>query len=395
MEQKYIDAFKTYVTAGTYQAVADQYDINWKTAKIWVNKVLSDPEYAVFVQSCYDNGVDPNKVSHFWVKTDNVSMFVKNGEQETYENFRERLMDDIEKAAPVLDPYKREDLIDPHLLVIDPADVHIGKYASEWETGSTYNCEVALQRVIDSVVALVEKATAACQIVRLVSVVGNDILHIEHPHRKTTAGTPQDTDGQWWEMFLLAKRIYIGSINELIKHANVHVVFCPSNHDFVSGWMLADTIYSWFRKNENVSFGEDQRNVSIAHRKYILYGTNLIGFTHGDGAKEKDLPNLMQLEAREAWGQSKFSYWYVHHLHHKIRNVIGKESGRIEKDHTGVTVMRTSGASPAYNTYIETVRSPSPADSWHDRNGYKTAQAVEAFVHHPEYGQVARFTYNF
>jgi len=44
---------------------------------------------------------------------------------------------------------------------------------------------------------------------------------------------------------------------------------------------------------------------------------------------------------------------------------------------------------------VESLRSPSPADSWHHRNGYISTAAVEAFVHSKKHGQVARLTHNF
>jgi hypothetical protein len=45
---------------------------------------------------------------------------------------------------------------------------------------------------------------------------------------------------------------------------------------------------------------------------------------------------------------------------------------------------------------VETLRSPSGADSWHHRNGYQHApKAIEGFIHHPEHGQVARLTHLF
>ena len=40
-----------------------------------------------------------------------------------------------------------------HLLIVNPADIHIGKYASELETGEKYDCETAVSRVIEGVIA--------------------------------------------------------------------------------------------------------------------------------------------------------------------------------------------------------------------------------------------------
>jgi hypothetical protein len=76
----------------------------------------------------------------------------------------------------------------------------------------------------------------------------------------------------------------------------------------------------------------------------------------------------MSIEAKELWGDSEYRYFYTHHVHHKS-----------SKD--------------LISCSIETLRSPSPADSWHATKGYKSMEAVEAFIHSKEHGQVARITH--
>jgi hypothetical protein len=249
--------------------------------------------------------------------------------------------------------------------VIDPADIHIGKLASSFETGEDYNNQIAVQRVREGVKGILDK-TAGFNIDKILFIAGNDILHIDTPRRTTTSGTFQDTDGMWYDNFLIAKQLYIEILEMLVTVADVHFCFNPSNHDYTNGFFLADTIQSWFSKCKNITF-----DCSIAHRKYYTYGTNMIGSTHGDGAKAQDLPLLMAQESPLSWSQTKHRYVYTHHVHHKT-----------SKDYIGVTV--------------ESLRSPSGTDSWHHRNGYTgSPKAVEGFLHHPEHGQVARITHLF
>ena len=111
-------------------------------------------------------------------------------------------------------------------------------------------------------------------------------------------------------------------------------------------------------------------DTSMHHRKYFRYYNNLIGSTHGDGAKNNDLPLLMAHEAKE-WSECKHRYIYTHHIHHKQ-----------SKDIMSVT--------------IESMRSPSGADSWHMRNGYMHApKAIECFLHDKQHGQIAKFIHLF
>lgn len=286
-----------------------------------------------------------------------------------YNQIKTDLIKDIKKYAPVYKKITYKKNNDGHLLVIDPADIHIGKLSVKEETGFTYNIEEAKIRAVSGVMGIVNKSKGF-KIDKILLIIGNDIIHIDTPFRATTSGTPQDTDGQWWQMFREAKDLYIEIIEHLQQVAPVHVVYNPSNHDYSSGFMLADTISSWFSKNKNITF-----DVSISHRKYFLWGTNLISTSHGDGAKETDMPILMASEKPDLWAKSKFRYIYLHHIHHKKQ--IKWKSG---EDYHGATV--------------EYLRSPSEPDAWHDRNGFTSVpKAVEGFVHSKENGQVARITH--
>jgi hypothetical protein len=258
-----------------------------------------------------------------------------------------------------------------HLLVINPADIHIGKYANELETGEQYDCETAVVRVLEGIEGLIQKSKGF-DIDRVLFCVGNDVLHIDNVYNTTTKGTHQDTDGKWWEHYEIALMLYVKCIETLRQIAPVDVIHSMSNHDYQSGFHLAHTLKSWFRKTEDVSF-----DITVANRKYYNYGNNLIGLEHGDGAKMDKLPLLMAQEKPEMWSKSKFRYWYLHHIHHKV-----KHKWLDAKDYIGVTV--------------EYMRSPSSADSWHSRKGFCGAyKACEAFVHDKESGQVARLTHYF
>lgn len=280
------------------------------------------------------------------------------------EELRAKLLADLKDYSPVYPTIKRDKSKDGHCLVVDPADIHIGKLATAFETGVDYNSQIAVKRVKDGVQGILDKSSGF-NIDKIIFIGGNDILHTDTPTRKTTSGTPQDTDGMWYDNFLTAKQLYVDILEMLITVADVEFVFNPSNHDYMSGFMLADVIKTHFRLSKNISF-----DCSISHRKYSVYGNSIIGTTHGDGAKQVDLGQLMSIEAKEHWANSEHRYFYTHHVHHKTA-----------KDYINVTV--------------ESLRSPSPADSWHDRNGYVNKAAVEGFIHSKENGQVARLTHFF
>ncbi len=327
----------------------------------------------VFEAKLEDSNFNVNsKWSHGWLKTKEASIFIKNKEGIiSFDEMRAKFITEMSEYSPTYKKVKRKPIRDKHLLVIDIADLHIGKLADKSETGDSYNSDIGVKRALEGVNGILSKAKGF-PIDKILFIIGNDVLHIDNANKSTSAGTTQDVDGMWYKNYEIARDLYIKIIEMLVNVANVHVVHNPSNHDYISGFMLADSIYCWFRNHKNITF-----DVSNAHRKYFIYGKNLIGSSHGDGAKMADMPLLMANEAPSQWANTFYRYIYLHHIHHK--DVTKFKSG---KDYQGVTV--------------EYLRSPSGTDSWHHRNGYQHApKAIEAFIHNEELGQVARLTHLF
>ena len=355
---------KQIISQGLFEAT--QYENLRKYISGWTKSIKISKENPGLANECDVAGIPIDSVKHGWYKGKHWSIAFKADQEEgpTFEEMLKNHIEDVKSHTFKYEPIKREISQNGNLLVIDPADIHIGKLASSFETGEDYNNQIAVQRVLDGVDGILSKS-AGFNIDQIIFVAGNDVLHVDSPKRTTTSGTPQDTDGMWYDNFLIAKKLYIDVIDRLMQVADVHFMYNPSNHDYTHGFFLADSIKSWYKDCQNITF-----DVSIAHRKYYTYGTSLIGTTHGDGAKWQDLGKLAAVESPD-WSSTKHRYVYTHHVHHKI-----------VKDDIGVT--------------IESLRSPSGTDGWHHRNGYQHApKAVEGFIHSKEHGQVARFTHLF
>src|SRR5699024_8877419 len=140
-----------------------------------------------------------------------------------------------------------------HLLIVDPADIHIGKLCDSFEVGEDYNNQIAVKRVKEGVSGIIEKSKGF-KIDKILFIAGNDILHIDTPKRTTTSGTPQDTDSMWYSNFLVAKQLYIEILLQLLEIADVHFMYNPSNHDYTSGFFLSDVISTYFKDMENITF---------------------------------------------------------------------------------------------------------------------------------------------
>lgn len=376
------------------------------TSKDTVKRTLGRPELDFRNPETYDPEIqaaaaaggieDPRNLSHFWkiVKDDTgngYSLFIKNPKTgqdiSIYDLVRQSVLE--APVKPLRLPV-REPASGGHLLVIDLADVHFLKLCVQSETGHTYNREVARHRVIEGTKALLRMAKPM-GIGRILFVLGNDILHVDNARATTTSGTYQDSDGTIFQGFQDAAAAIEEAITECTRVADVDLVHCMSNHDWLMGWALSQAIAGRLRGNPRVRATE--YNLSEAHRKYYRFGNNLFGLTHGDGAKEEKLYGLMVKEAREHISECPNLYWFLHHVHHKDRKTRGEFAYLREKDHNGMTAhIGGSQMVEGGHLNIEYVRSPSAPDGWHDRNGYVNRQGVECFVHHPELGQRARFT---
>jgi hypothetical protein len=327
-------------------------------------------QYRAIKEESNEMGIDHQDVKHGWLKSKNASLFFanpdfKNKNHKDFEILKQGIVEIVKDSAPKYPELKRNKCEDGHLLVIDIADLHIGKLSSVFETGEEYNQEIAVQRAKDGMQGILDKSKGF-EIDMILFVAGNDILHTDNTRSTTTSGTPQDTDGMWYENFLKAKQLYIELLESLMSIAEVRVMYNPSNHDYTHGFFLMQLIEAYFSNCKHISF-----DVNLRHRKAYKYYNNLIGTTHGDGAKTDNLPILLATEFPLMWSTTERRYIYSHHLHHKVA-----------KDYIGVT--------------FEALRSPSGTDSWHHKNGYQYApKAVEGFVHHKVHGQVARITHNF
>ncbi len=321
------------------------------------------------LKECEESGIDFNTIKHYWYKSKKFSIFAKPNKltQEDLLKSIEELITSYSPKYPEINYPKRKE---PHLLIINPADVHIGKYSNSKETGLDYNIEIAKDRVREGVKGIIEKAEGF-EIEKIVFCIGNDILHVDGINKTTTKGTLQDQDGAWFEHFTEALSLYVEIIEMLIQIAPVEAIHSMSNHDYVSGFHLAHALKSWYRNSNSVKVDANPNP-----RKYFKWKNSLIGLTHGDGPKLNNLPLLMAQERPNLWAGTKYRYFYLHHIHHKQRYKF-----LTSIDNIGVT--------------IEYLRSPSNADSWHHQKGYTgSIKAVEGFIH-SKFGQIAHLTHIF
>jgi hypothetical protein len=325
-------------------------------------------------------GFDPLKWELISCKTRrndwDVTMKLTNGDGEGYYPHREtnhqyKIELSVKPIQEVLtsDYIKKvfEELVTPKLskvkyipgrlmLELPIMDLHLGKLAWAEETGQDYDLKIAEQLYRETVLDILGKV-AQCnfKIDRIVFPVGQDFYHVDNDQSKTTAGTQVDTDSRWQKMYRKGVELLVWTIEELRQLAPVEVMYVPGNHDHQYSYFAVYTLLAHFRDCEGVTV-----DISPTPRKYIRYGVNLIGLSHGKEGKR--IEHLMQQERPQDWGKTQYREWHLGDLHHEEATEIG-----------GIKIRRIS--------------SITATDAWHAEKGYRAIRMAQAFIWDKEKGR--------
>ena len=230
-----------------------------------------------------------------------------------YRLLRETLLNEFSELA--IEPYKEPKLSkfakadNSYALVISPTDFHYGKGSWEDETGEGYNLETAKHRLMLQTQNLIERLPGRPE--KIVIGTGSDWFHVDNDLGLTTKGTPQDMAASPAQILRDGAHLARQHIEMLAKVAPVEVVFMRGNHDRHTSVALMIYLQAVYEDSDRVTITDD-----LKLRQYMKWGNNLLGFTHGDGVRNTDLPGVMAHEAREDWGDCEHHVWFHGHLHH-------------------------------------------------------------------------------
>ena len=187
-------------------------------------------------------------------------------------------------------------------------DLHYGKYASGNLTNDAYDY-IEAEKCFCTIISEAIEDIKSRKVEKILMPIGNDLLHFDNVQGTTTRGTAQDTNMRHQEMFKGCVEMLINGITALSKFAPVELMYVPGNHDFSSSWHVVMTLWAYFHEDPNVLV-----DVDMHPRKYCEWGNSLIMYTHGD-KEGKRADKVMQVEAREAWGRTKYHEAHLAHLH--------------------------------------------------------------------------------
>lgn len=207
----------------------------------------------------------------------------------------------------------------PFCAVLSIQDFHLGRFASKLEVGKNTNIETQERQIIECNQDLISKVTKFGRPKELFLTIGGDFANSDNAKLTTTNGTPQDSLPSHTLIQVKAAMIIIKIIDMWRQVCDVvRLVPTGGNHDkdfSVSQFLFAS---AWFKDCDDVVTFFDDENQTLAGRQYRTFGTNLLAFAHGDGAKIRNMPAIIANEARELWGQTKHTTVLTGHHHYRI-----------------------------------------------------------------------------
>jgi hypothetical protein len=256
-------------------------------------------------------------------------------------------------------------------LLFEPAifDLHVGKLAWKEETGETYNSGEAVKRFVTANEVLLGRVDIN-RIERILLPLGNDMVHIDNKAGMTANGTPQDTDGRYYQMIRTTKHMVIDTIDKFLDIAPVDVMIIPGNHDYTTMFNIGEILDAWYRNTNMVNIFN-----APTQRKFYQYGKVGLMFTHGDEEKIADLPQIFANSNKKLWYETEFRQIQLGHFHKR-------------KQIQYLTMDSFPGVE------VKIMSSLSGTDAYHARKGYSSPKKAEALMFHKDEGQVGEFFYN-
>jgi hypothetical protein len=197
--------------------------------------------------------------------------------------------------------------------------------------------------------------------------INGDFFNSDGSSSTTTKGTPQSDDTRWQKAFTTGWKLIRDGVDYCKQFADVEVVINSGNHDTVSAFMMGEVLSAWYAEDLHVRVDNSPR-----HYKYKQYHSNMIGITHGNGARLEQLPLLMATDAPELWAATKHREFHVGHLHGSSTRGFQTESTR-----PGCKVVVCPALCP-------------PSD-WTVMAGYRSVPEAQSFLWHKTNGRVASF----
>lgn len=281
--------------------------------------------------------------------------------------FVRELVEELKQYSPQIPANVLKLTTERNALLVNLSDLHLGRLSWAVETGfGNYDIKIATSIVNEAVDVLLKRASGY-NIEKIYFLIGGDYFNYNtsNPFPQTVNGTPQESDVRQPRMFRIGRQLACKQIERFATHAPVEVIIISGNHDHELIFGLGEVLEAKYENNQMINVNNIPRM-----RKYVTYGTCLIGATHGKYEKRTELPMLMANEAKEDWAKTTHRYFHIGHRHHEVT-----------EDKQGVILL----SSPT----------PAEVDSHEAKMGYTMSnRAIKGYIYNYNDGEIASLTHN-
>ena len=272
-------------------------------------------EFKVFIK---ENGLKLHDIDtvKFWQNFKGEKRFSVNTKKQWYDN-KENLLEDFRKIVadykmPTHNPKVKPNKGDS-VAVINLYDAHIDKLVLVDETNPSGSVETNCELFEDAFDKLLSQSLVYNPEL-IIFPVGNDFFNANDSRNTTVKGTPQDSNPFWKKSFIQGYHTIRRCIDKASNYCNVKVVMVMSNHDADKLFYLGQMLKATYENSKSIYVDD-----STISRKYTTYGSNLIGFSHGDKEKNyiKELPSVIMIENKSRMPEIDYIHHFCGDIHHK------------------------------------------------------------------------------
>lgn len=352
-DEKLQEAIDTLAEQGTQSAAAAALGMSRSTFEHRMREAQRQgfQPSKVYATSTLIRGGEDDEFALKWIK--------EKAEPQSLDHIKDVIREALSEVKP-LPPIECQELTLARLVTMYLwGDPHFGQYSWAEETGDDYDLSIAQElhyAAVDRLASLSPPARTGI----LVSV--GDTTHGDDSTNQTPRNRHQlDVDTRWRKVLKCTVLTFDRCVQRMLqKHELVEVIIVPGNHDPHASAAIVIALACLYRDNPRVKVEESPANVV-----YRRFGSCLIGITHGDKIRLKDLGEVMAADRSKDWGETETHHWFTGHIH---------QEKRIEGRMWAAESLRTLAAKDAYAA----------------SNGYRSAREMKSVVFDEIDGEIGR-----
>lgn len=280
-------------------------------------------------------------------------------EKERWSLLREQL-DEMKKELPRVPtiPMPDTDVNRDWLFTIPVGDHHIGMLSWKYETGTSYDVDIAEALLAAGTDYLISPAPN-CE--RCLLAFLGDYVHYDSMVPLTPQhGNVLDSDGRKAKIVRASSRAMRRMIEAAArKFMFVDVIIEFGNHDPDATLWLMEMMQTLYEDNPRIHI-----DTTPGAYHYYQFGKQMIATHHGDKTKMQDLPGVVAARAAVMWGATTHRVIWTGHVHHQQL-----------KDYPGCTV--------------ESMRVLPPNDAYGHLMGHEPERGMKSVIFRRQGGEIA------